>query len=366
MLYRKYHVSLREIDTEFYESAFLRGEIVKACMIVEKGKIEIVDIPYCGDPDEHEVVVKIKAGGICGSDMHIYHGTNAFAVYPNIMGHELAGEIHAIGKGVEGFRKGEKVAINNVLSCGECYACRQGRPNVCKNLKVLGVHTPGGFQKYLRISKHNVYPVPDNLSWAEAALVEPYSIASESMNRGRIADGDTVLICGAGPIGLMLLQAAKLHDVKVAVLDVVASRLEIARKLGADLVLNGKSDDVKQAIMEFTDNEGVSLSFEATGNLRVLEACISHYASQAGRVVVLGFSTEKMQIAPIEIMKRELDVLGTRLNNNRFPEAIDWLATGKIDPKHMISAVYPVEKVVEAFAFVDENPERTLKVVLEF
>lgn len=335
-------------------------------MIVEKGKIEIVDIPYCGDPGEGEVVVKIKAGGICGSDMHIFHGTNAFAVYPNIMGHELAGEIHDIGEGVEGFSKGEKVAINNVLSCGKCYACRSGRPNVCKNLKVLGVHTSGGFQEYLKISAKNVYPVPENLSLSEAALVEPYSIASESLSRGRIADGDTVLICGAGPIGLMLLQAAKLHDVKVAVLDVVDSRLAIAKELGADLVLNGKNTDVKQAIMDFTDNEGVSLSFEATGNLKVLEACISQYASQAGRVVVLGFSTEKMQVAPIEIMKRELDVLGTRLNNNRFPEAIEWLASGKIDPKRMITAVYPVEKAIEAFEFVDANPEKTLKVVLEF
>ena len=339
---------------------------MKACRIEKPGEVAIVDIPYCGDPEANEVVVAIRSAGICGSDMHIYHGKSAFAVYPNIMGHELAGEIHAIGSKVSGFAPGERVAINNVLSCGHCYACRIGRPNVCRNLKVLGVHTSGGFQEYLRIPAANVYHLPETISWAHAALVEPYSIASQSMSRGRIVDGDTILICGAGPIGLMLLQAARLYDVKVAVMDIIDSRLAMARELGADLTINSKVVDPRAAVMEFTDGEGASLLFEATGNTRVLELCISEYASQASRLVVLGFSSEPIKIAPIEIMRRELEVIGTRLNNDRFPEAIEWLATGKINPDALISAVYPLAKVQEAFTAIDDNPQETVKVVLTF
>ncbi len=339
---------------------------MKAIQIEKPGVINIVDIPYCGDAEAGEVVVKIKTAGICGSDLHIFDGSSGFAIYPNIMGHELAGEIHDVGSGVEDLKKGDRVAVNNVLSCGKCYACRKGRSNVCKEVKVLGVHTSGGFQEYLRISAKNIYKLPDTLSWEHAALIEPYSIASQSLMRGRIEDGDTVLICGAGPIGLMVLQAAKLHNVKVAILDIVESRLEIAKNLGADLIINAKTMDAEKEIKDFTDGEGASLLFEATGNTKVLELCISKYASQAARLVLLGFSSNPASIPPIEIMRRELEVIGTRLNNGRMPEAINWLAEGKIDPQPMITAVYPFEKTLEAFKFVSENAEKTCKVLLEF
>ena len=339
---------------------------MKAIQIEKPGDVNIVDIPYCGDAEAGEVVVKIKSAGICGSDLHIYDGSSGFAIYPNIMGHELAGEIHEVGAGVDGLKKGDHVAINNVLSCGKCYACRKGRSNVCKEVKVLGVHTAGGFQEYLRISAKNVYVLPQSLSWEHAALIEPYSIASQALSRGRIEDGDTVLICGAGPIGLMVLQAAKLHNVKVAVLDIVDSRLEIAKQLGADKVINSKTQDAHAEVLAFTDGEGASLLYEATGNTKVLELCIGKFASQAARLVVLGFSSNPASVAPIEIMRRELEVIGSRLNNNRMPEAISWLAEGKIDPEPMISAVYPFEKTLEAFKFVSENTEKTCKVLLKF
>ena len=339
---------------------------MKACRIEAKEKVAIVDVPYCGDPERGEVVVKIKSAGICGSDMHIYHGTSAFAIYPNIMGHELAGEIHAPGEDVQDIRPGDHVVINNVLSCGECYACGIGRPNVCKSVKVLGVHTAGGFQEYLKISRRNVYRLPEHLDWKYAALIEPYSIASQSLSRGRITDGDRVLICGAGPIGLMILQAAKLHDVKVLIMDIVQSRLDLGMELGADACVNGAEEDADAAVMELTHGEGASLIFEATGSPSVLEACISRYASQAGRLVVLGFSSSPVGIAPIEIMRRELEVIGTRLNNERMPEAISWLGEGKIRPEKLISSVYPLERVKEAFDFITDNPEKTMKVVLKF
>jgi L-gulonate 5-dehydrogenase len=256
--------------------------------------------------------------------------------------------------------------VDNVLPCGTCYACRKGRPNVCRSVKVLGFHTPGGFQEYLRVPRRNIFRLPEDISWEHAALVEPYSIASEALSRGRLEEGDTVLICGAGPIGLMILQAARLHDVKVAVLDILESRLALAAELGADLVINPLNEDASAEVLAFSDGEGASLVFEATGNLKVLELCISKYVSHAGRVVVLGFSSAPAAIPPVEIMKRGLDVLGMRLNNRRMPEAIGWLSKGLIDPDPLISAVYPFEEVVEAFGFLTGNAAQACKVVLKF
>lgn len=339
---------------------------MKACLIEAKGKVSIVDVPHPGRPQKDEVLVRIQSAGICGSDMHIYHGSSAFAIYPNIMGHELAGEIDEVGADVTNLTRGDRVAINNVLSCGECYACKSGRPNVCRDVKVLGVHTEGGFQEFLKIPARNAFRFPEKLPYEYAALIEPYSIAAESLQRGRICDGDRVLICGAGPIGLMLLQAAKLYDVKIAVMDVIASRLKLALELGADWVIDPLKEDAVEKVMEVTDGEGMSLIFEATGNLKIFEQAISQFPSAAARVVVLGFSSEKAEIAPIEIMKRGLDILGSRLNNNRFPEAIDWLSKGKIDPSKLISSVKPIEEAAEVMEYISHNLEKVIKVVLRF
>jgi L-gulonate 5-dehydrogenase len=339
---------------------------MKACRIEKPGEIQIVDVPWCGDPGDDEVVVRIRSAGICGFDLHIYDGSSVFATYPNIMGHELAGEVHSLGSPDDTLAEGDRVAVDNVLPCGECYACRKGLPNVCRSVKVLGVHTPGGFQEYVRVPRRNIFRLPADISWEHAALVEPYSIASEALSRGRIEEGDTVLICGAGPIGLMILQAARLHNVRVAVLDILESRLALAAELGADLVINSRTEDAAAAVLAFSGGEGASLVFEATGNVKVLELCISKFVSHAGRVVVLGFSSTPAAIPPVEIMKRGLDVLGMRLNNRRMPEAIGWLADGRINPDPLISAVYPFEEVVQAFAFISGNAAEACKVVLKF
>ncbi|WP_294001482.1 zinc-binding alcohol dehydrogenase family protein [uncultured Megasphaera sp.] len=338
---------------------------MKAVVVEKPGSIAVVerDIP---EITENQVLVKVKAAGICGSDVHIFHGKNAFATYPRVVGHEFVGEVVKVGSQTENIAVGDRVAVDPVVSCGHCYACRIGRHNVCSSLQVMGVHRDGGFQEYVAADYRQAYKLPDNLPWEIAATVEPYSIGAQVAHRGRLTGDDTVLICGAGPIGLIILQVAKMKGARVAILDIVESRLEKAKELGADMVVNGKTTDIVDAMKEFTNGEGFNLIYEATANTKILATCIRDLPSQAGRIVVLGFTTQELPIRQVDIMGRELEIIGTRLNNHRFPEVIGWFKEGKVQPKEIITHTFPFAKAAEAFAFNDEHPDKVLKIVLTF
>ncbi|MGI6189194.1 MAG: zinc-binding alcohol dehydrogenase family protein [Clostridiales bacterium] len=339
---------------------------MKSVMIRKPGEIAVVDSPMPAEPEKNEVIVRIKAAGICGSDLHVYHGRSAFAAYPRIIGHELAGEVYQAGSLVSDLKPGDKVAIDPVISCGNCYACRIGRHNVCSSVKVLGIHVDGGFSQYIKVNAGNVHKIPDNIPWEEAAVIEPFTIAAEAVDRGRLSADDSVLICGAGPIGLAILQAVRRAGAKAMIMDIIDSRLERAKKMGAEKVVNTNNTDLVKAIMDFTDGEGVNLIFEATGSISVLELCVSALVSQAGRIVVLGYPRETARITPLDIMRRELDIIGSRLNRNMFPEVIEWIKAKEIEPSSIISHVFPMEKVREAIEMYDSEPEKTCKIVLTF
>lgn len=348
-------------------SSKFEGEIIsmKAIVIEKPGEINIIDreIPNI---TTNQVLIKVKAAGICGSDVHIYHGKNAFATYPRVVGHEFVGEIVKIGKDVKGFQEGDRVAVDPVVSCGECYPCKIGRHNVCRNLQVMGVHMDGGFQEYVAVEYQQLYKLPENIPWEIAATVEPFSIGAQVAHRGRLSASDTVLICGAGPIGLIILQVAKMKGAKVAILDIVETRLKKAKALGADKTINGKEKNITEAINEFTNGEGVNLIYEATGNKNILQTCIRELPSPAGRIVVLGFTTDELSFRQVDIMSRELDIIGTRLNNHRFAEVIEWFKQNRVQPKEIITHTFPFEKAKNAFKLNDEKPEEVFKIILTF
>lgn len=337
-----------------------------AIQITKPNQIEVVERQKPGEPGAGRVLVRVKAAGICGSDVHIYHGTNKFATYPRIPGHEFAGEIVQVGAGVTDLKVGDRVAVDPVVSCGQCYACGIGRHNVCKTVNVLGVHRDGGFQEYVEVEAAKAYKLPDKITWEQAAMVEPFSIAAQSTAQGRLTASDTVLICGAGPIGLVILQAAKMVGAKVAIMDVVDSRLERAKEMGADLVINSRRTDAAEEMMRFSDGDGASLIFEATGNIPVLEMCINKIAANAGRVVVLGMSPEPARIAPVEFMRRELEVIGTRLNRNMFPQVIRWFSEGLVDADKLISHTFAAKDAQRALELIDNHPDDVCKVILKF
>ena len=339
---------------------------MKVIQVNKPGELSIIEKPAPTAPAADEAIVRIKAAGICGSDVHIFHGKNPFAIYPRVLGHEAAGEVVQIGAAVTNVKVGDHVVVDNVFSCGECYACRIGRPNVCSNVKVLGVHIDGVFSELIKLPADHLYSVPVDLSWEMAATMEPYAIAAQAVDRGQVGAGDTVLICGAGPIGLVILQACKSLGARVLIMDIVDSRLKAARAMGADAVVNTKTSDLEAAVMAFTDGAGINVAMEATGVISILELIIAKLMSPAGRVVVLGFPVEPAKIAPADIMKRELDIKGSRLNNRKFAEVVRWFTEKKVDPTGLVSHVLPytdVEKGMELFA---NHPAEVCKILIKF
>lgn len=312
-----------------------------------------------------EVLVRVAFAGICGSDMHIIHGDNAFVRFPRITGHEFAGLVEAVGEGVEDVAVGDKVCIDPVVSCGHCYPCRIGRPNVCSALQVIGVHRDGGFEERVAVPAANLHHLPEHLGLDAAALVEPYTIAANVLDRMQPHPGDRLLVYGAGVIGLTILQMARAKGIEeVIVTDVIDERLATARELGAIRTLHGQQDDVEAAVSEFTGGEGMPLIADAACVPALLPQ-ILRLASPAGRIGLLGFSPTPSDLVQLEVIKKELTLVGSRLNNRKFPEVLELMASGRLDPLALVSHRLPFDEMPGAIEMLDHHPEQARKVLIQ-
>ncbi|MFG6139280.1 Zn-dependent oxidoreductase [Halomonas sp. B23F22_10] len=312
-----------------------------------------------------EVKVKVAFAGICGSDMHIIHGDNAFVRFPRITGHEFAGLVEAVGDGVADVSVGDRVCIDPVISCGECYPCRIGRPNVCTALEVIGVHRNGGFEESVNVPAGNVHRLPEGLGLDAAALVEPYTIAANVLSRMQPHAGDRLLILGAGVIGLTILQVARAQGIEdITVSDVIDARLETALELGATRVLNGAEQDVEAEVETLTGGEGIPLIADAACVPALLPQML-RMASPAGRIGLLGFNPTPSDLVQLEVIKKELTLVGSRLNNRKFPEVIELMASGRLDPLALVSHRLPFDDMPGAIEMIDHHPESARKVLIE-
>jgi L-gulonate 5-dehydrogenase len=312
-----------------------------------------------------DVLIKVKAGGICGSDVHIYHGTSSVATYPRVIGHEIVGEIVETGKEVNGFSIGDRVIMDPVISCGTCYQCSIGRRNVCGELQVRSVHVDGGYQEYIVVPQESIYHIPENLSWEESVMIEPFTIAEQVCSRAELVKEDVVFIMGAGPVGLSILKRVKLTGATCYISDIVETRLDFARKYGADVAINAKELDVKEEIMRLTKGNGASVVIDAVCSTKSFEQTLT-YVCSAGRVITLGFSKEPSVINQLSITAREIDVRGSRLHNNKFPIVIDYFSSGKLSVKDMITHRYHFTEIHEALRLIEDPTIEKGKVVLFF
>ncbi|MDK2789050.1 MAG: hypothetical protein PWP07_2295 [Epulopiscium sp.] len=338
---------------------------MKAARVISPKNLEICEVPMPEITNEDEILIKVKAAGICGSDIHIYHGTSPVATYPRIIGHEVVGKVIKVGDKVKKFDVGDHVIVDPVIGCGECYPCSVGRPNVCSYLKVRGVHEDGGYREYMVLPQNSIHKIPKELSWEEAVLIEPFTIAAQIVSRAEVTKRDTVFIMGAGPAGLCAVQAIKRIGAKCIISDLVESRLELAKKMGADITINPSKQDVEEVIMNESNGLGVSVIIDAVCIPQTFEQAVK-LASSAGRVILLGFTDKPSQIAQLEITKKELDVRGSRLHSNKFPQVIEWFNNKEVDPKPLISNVYPFTDIKKAIEQVENNPIETFKVILKF
>jgi L-gulonate 5-dehydrogenase len=315
--------------------------------------------------NETDILIKIKAAGICGSDISIYNGTSPVATYPRVIGHEFAGEVVETGSAVTNVKVGDHAVVNPVEACGTCRVCQKGRSNVCQNLNVIGVHKDGGFREYVTVPEKNVFKIDSNILWEHAAIIEPYTVAAQVTSRGNVEKGDTVLILGSGQIAITILQVSKLLGARCIMTDVVEERLIRAKEFGADFVINSMTEDVVAKVKELTDGIGADVAIDAAcAGITLEQAALS--VRPAGIVVTMGFSDNQVRINEGTITKNELEIRGSRLNNNMFPKVIEWVEAGKINPGKIITHKMHFTKVLEGFDKVKKEPETTMKVVLTF
>jgi L-gulonate 5-dehydrogenase len=320
------------------------------------------------EPAAGEVRVRVRYAGICGSDLHIFHGKNPFVAYPRVIGHEFVGRIDAVGEGVHSSRIGGLVVVDPVISCGQCHACRIGRQNVCSRLQVIGVHRDGGFSEYACVPERNAYVIPKGMAQASASVIEPFAVAANVTRRTGVLGEDIALVYGAGPVGLNILQVLKrVYGVRAFITDHFDERLALARGCGAeeDEVINTSREPLEEALASRGVVGGPTLIYDAVCHPAILEEAV-RIAAPAGRIGVLGFSTTPSAIPQQELTKKELSLHASRLNCAMFPTVIDWISRGLVDPGHIVTHQVDFHDVAGAFDLAERNPRETCKVLLDF
>ncbi len=321
-------------------------------------------------PAPDEVVIRIRACGICGSDLHGWDGSSGRRRPPLIMGHEAAGEITALGAEVRDWAVGDRVTFDSTVFCGKCERCQKGEVNLCENRRVVGVapaeyRQHGAFAEYLALPSRILHRLPEGLAFEQAALVEPLAIALHALRRARVNREDEALVVGTGMIGLLVVQALRAAGVRrIVAVDLEASRLELARTLGAtDAVVSGRPEteaDVRKAF----GGAGATVAFEVVGITPTIQLAIAGLRP-GGTVVLVGNVTRDVTFPQQAVVTRELSVLGTCGSAGEYPEALKLIASGAIDTAAMITAIAPLS---EGAAWFDKLTSREgrglLKVIL--
>ena len=325
------------------------------------GAMHVRDVPEPAEPGPGEVLVSPAAVGICGSDFHFFEGRLSEHAggsgFPRIQGHEVAATVEAVGPGCrDGLEPGQTVALYPLRACDRCYPCRIGRANVCVNFSLIGIHEDGGLQERLCIAEERVFPV--DASAPVAALVEPVSIAMRAVHRGRVAAGERVIVLGAGPIGQALLLAAQDRGASVVVVDLLESRLELARSLGAETLLWTSADEV---VAQLGAPEVV---VDATGVPEAVRAAVE-LVSSAGRVVQVGMSGDEVTFRLGSFTEKELDFLGVACcGTGEFGEAVDLVERNADRLAPLVSHEFALAEAPDALRFAMEHPADVMKVVI--
>ena len=322
-----------------------------------------------------EVLVRIKFASICGSDMHVFPGDfHPRTPIPFIPGHEMGGVVEAIGAGVEGFSIGDKVAIDPIIWCNECPACKRKHYPACTSLKLLGIDMDGGFCEKVSVPPHMLFKAAPELPNEHVALVEIYAIGFHANNRAKTEEGQTIAIWGAGRVGQVILQAARTRTSEtIFVVDPLENRLSIAATYNKNVVtINPTKENPIEVIKAHTNGKGVDIAFEAVGHADNIEgvytpirSCIQSIRG-GGKVCVLGLSDEPAPIVFKELIWKEAQIVTSRVSDGEFKEVLEQLNAGTLKPDALISKVMHGSQVQEAFELVEKEKSKYLKVLLDF
>lgn len=342
---------------------------MKALLLTDYKKLEIVETPR-PEIRSDEVLVRVQACGICGSDVHGYDGTSGRRVPPLIMGHEASGTIEEVGSAVSVPAPGTRVAFDSTAFCGECSFCRSGRPNLCDNRTVLGVscgayRRHGAFAEYVAVPARSLCSLPADLPFEHAAMVEPVSVAAHAVGRTPPVAGGTALVLGAGMIGLLVIQSLRLAGwTRVIAVDLDVDRLNLATQLGADEAINASEQDVLKAVLDLTEGQGAEAVFEVVGISETVEPAVSA-ARKGGSVVLVGNLAPKVNLPLQAVVTRELSLYGSCAINGECAQSVEQIASGAIKVSALISATASLEEGPEWFERLYRAERGLMKVILK-
>jgi L-iditol 2-dehydrogenase len=312
-----------------------------------------------------EVLVKVKSVGICGSDAHAFEGKSKRRVPPLILGHEFAGVVAAAGTGVLDFQNGERVVVEPIISCGACEPCGDGRTNICLDIRLIGLHIPGAFAEYVAVPARKCYKLPDSVSFDEATLVEPLSVATHAVNKTPTKVGDTLLVIGSGVVGLMILQVAR-HRVggNVFVSDLIDYKLDLAKRLGANATIHSGREDVSQRVRELTKGKGVDAVIEAVGVQDTLQQALT-VVKKGGAVTITGLLEQMIQVDIMKVVTSEITIRGDYCYTSpEFKASLDLITTGTVQLKPLITHSFPLRNIADAVDLLTEGKEQHIKILL--
>lgn len=342
----------------------MKGTMVQQLM-TEPKKITFreVPVPKAG-PDQ--VLVKIKKIGVCGSDIHVYHGTHPYVSYPLTQGHEVSGQIVELGECVKDLKTGQRVTIEPQVFCGRCYPCLHGKYNLCEKLKVMGFQTTGTASEYFAVDASKVTPLPENLTYSEGAMIEPLAVTVHAAKRFPDVKGAKAVVLGCGPIGILLIQSLKaLGAAQVLATDISSSRLELARRLGADFAVNTRENDYAAALLDAFGPDKADVVYECAGSDITMDQAIQN-ARKGSTIILVAVFGKRASVDLAKLNDSELDLNTSMMYRHEdYVDAIRFVQEGKVQLKPLQSARFAFEDYQKAYEYIDNNRESTMKVLID-
>jgi L-iditol 2-dehydrogenase len=337
---------------------------MRQAVMVSPGVVEFRGVPE-PRPEAGEIVIRVKRIGICGSDVHVSHGLHPFTSYPVVQGHEFSGVVEAVGPGVTAFQAGDRVTATPQVVCGKCRPCLRGDHHICDSLRVQGFQAPGCAQELFVVSADKAVKLPDEFTFEQGAMVEPTAVAVHAVSRAGEVSGKNIVVLGAGPIGNLVAQVARASGATVLVTDLSDFRLGVARQCGLLHTSNPKQEKLAEAVARVFGEDGFDVALECVGVEPTLSAAVDTIG-KGGTIVVVGVFGETPRVAMGLVQDRELTLTGTLMYRYQdYEQAVELMSSGEVVTSPLESAHFAFEEYADAYKFVDEHREESMKVFVD-